>query len=121
MVVPHNDALVIRLQLGDCLVQRVLVDQGSSAEIIYYSLFKELGLSEVALRSATVPLIGFNGAMVWPLGLITLSVKAGTKNQETKFVVIDAPSPYNVILWRSWLHKMEALASTFHQVVCFFG
>lgn len=46
---PHNDALVISLQLKDCTVRRILVNQGSSAEIIYYSFFKDMGLSETDL------------------------------------------------------------------------
>ena len=37
---PHDDALVIILRIGGCDVKRVMVDQGSAAEIMYPDLFK---------------------------------------------------------------------------------
>uniref|UniRef100_A0A2N9IU12 Uncharacterized protein n=1 Tax=Fagus sylvatica TaxID=28930 RepID=A0A2N9IU12_FAGSY len=40
---PHNDPLVITLRFGDYDVQRVLVDQGSFAEIMYKGLYEKLG------------------------------------------------------------------------------
>uniref|UniRef100_A0A2N9I7G3 Uncharacterized protein n=1 Tax=Fagus sylvatica TaxID=28930 RepID=A0A2N9I7G3_FAGSY len=39
---PHNDPLVITLRFGDYDVQRVLVDQGSFAEIMYKGLYEKL-------------------------------------------------------------------------------
>ncbi|XP_058185757.1 uncharacterized protein LOC131302982 [Rhododendron vialii] len=46
----HNDALVVTLRIRTYNVRRVLVDQGSSAEVMYYSLFKDLKLSDTDLR-----------------------------------------------------------------------
>ena len=37
---PHDDALVVSLRVGDYNVHRVLVDNGSSADILYYSAFQ---------------------------------------------------------------------------------
>lgn len=118
---PHNDALVVSLQLKDCTIRRILNDQESSAEIIYYSLFKDTGLAETDLQPCTVLLISFSGAPVWPLGGITLPVTAGTRTINVEFVVVKVLSPYNAIVGRNWLHKMEAVASTCHQVVHFIG
>ena len=36
---PHNDALVVSLWVGDYNTHRVLVDNGSSADIPYYPAF----------------------------------------------------------------------------------
>lgn len=121
LTLPHNDALVVSLQLKDCTVRRILVDQGSSVEVIYYSLFKDMGLSETDLQPCTLLLIGFSGALVWPLSRITLSVTAGTRTIDVEFVVVKVPSPYNAIVGRNWLHKMEIVALTYHQVVRFIG
>ena len=41
---PHDDALVVTLKIGGYDVKRVLVDQGSGAEIMYHDLFKGLKL-----------------------------------------------------------------------------
>ena len=39
---PHDDALVVTLQIGGYDVRRVLVDQGSGVEIMYPDLYKGL-------------------------------------------------------------------------------
>ena len=41
---PYNDALVITLRIGGYDVKRVMVDQGSTAEIMYPDLYKGLNL-----------------------------------------------------------------------------
>ena len=35
----HDDALVVNLQIGDYNMHRVLVDNGNSADILYYPTF----------------------------------------------------------------------------------
>ena len=37
---PHDDALVVSLQIGDYNMHRVLVDNGSLADILYYPAFQ---------------------------------------------------------------------------------
>ena len=39
---PHDDALVVSLQVGDYNMLRVLVDNGSLADILYYSAFQQM-------------------------------------------------------------------------------
>ena len=36
---PHDDALVVSLQIGDYNMHQVLVDNGSSADMLYYPAF----------------------------------------------------------------------------------
>ncbi|XP_074351644.1 uncharacterized protein LOC141690774 [Apium graveolens] len=43
---PHNDALVISIQIETKNVYRAFVDNGSSANILYYNTFKKLGLPD---------------------------------------------------------------------------
>ena len=65
---PHNDALVVTLRIGGYDVKRVMVDQGSAAEIIYPDLYKGLGLKIEDLTTYNSPLISFEGKMVAPKG-----------------------------------------------------
>ena len=37
---PHNNALVINIRVGDYNTHRVLVDNGSSTNILYYPVFQ---------------------------------------------------------------------------------
>ncbi|KAG5561961.1 hypothetical protein RHGRI_004857 [Rhododendron griersonianum] len=118
---PHNDALVLSIPFLRKMVRRVLVDQGSSAEILYYSAFQALGLSKDRLSPVDAPLVGFSGIPIYPLGKIMLPVYAGSVQLDVEFIVVNSPSAYNAILGRNWLHGMRAVASTLHQCVRFIG
>ena len=48
---PHDDALVITHRIGGYDVKRVMVDQGSAAEIMYPDLFRGLSLRVEDLMS----------------------------------------------------------------------
>lgn len=71
---PHNDALIITCQVGGFLVKRIMVDQGSGAEIMYPDLYKGLGLKLKALSKYDTPLVGFDGKVVTLEGQIKLLV-----------------------------------------------
>ncbi|KAG5543808.1 hypothetical protein RHGRI_016532 [Rhododendron griersonianum] len=118
---PHNDALVLSIPFQRKMVRRVLVDQGSSAEILYYSAFQALGLSKDRLSPVDTPLVGFSGIPIYPLSKIVLPVYVGSVQLDVEFIVVNSPSPYNAILGRNWLHGMKAVASTLHQCVWFIG
>ncbi|XP_057780215.1 uncharacterized protein LOC130998827 [Salvia miltiorrhiza] len=116
---PHHDALVISIYIANCLTKRVLIDNGSSANIMFINAFREMGLNESNITRKTAVLIGFSGESKTTVGEIDLPVYAEGVNLSTRFLVIDAPSAFNVILGRPWIHDMEAVPSTFHQVVKF--
>ena len=97
---PHDDALVVTLQIGGYDVRRVLVDQGSGAEIMYPDLYKGLKLKPEDLVNYDSPLVGFDGKTVIPRGMIRLLVQVGLKVVEVNFIVVDAYSPYSTILAR---------------------
>ncbi|KAJ9566692.1 hypothetical protein OSB04_002658 [Centaurea solstitialis] len=115
----HHDALVIQLTIGNCSTKRILIDGGSSANVIFADTLKVMGIerSEIVRRSTT--LIGFNGDPMNTLGEIILPVFAKGINKQTKFNVVDCQSAYNVILGRPWIHEMKAVPSTYHQKIKF--
>ncbi|CAL5424724.1 unnamed protein product [Camellia sinensis] len=86
---------------------------------MYYDAFKQLKLRDTDLAPATSPLVGFNSQPEWPLGKIILPVKTGSVVKQVEFWVLQVPSTYNLILGRGWLHAMQAVASTYHQVMRF--
>ena len=83
--------------------------------------FKRMGLDKTKLVESVTPLIGFSADAVWPLGKITLNVRADSIVLPTDFLVVDVPSSYNAIIGRTWLHKMKAISSTYHQMIKFPG
>ena len=106
---PHDDALVVSLQMGDYNMHRVLVDNDSSADILYYPAFQQMRIDRERLTLTNAPLVGFGGMKVFPLGAITLTVTAGDYPQQTTkevtFLIVDCSSAYNAILRRPTLNS----------------
>ena len=111
---PHNDALVVMLRIGGYDVKKVMIDQGSAAEIMYPDLYKGLGLKPENLTTYSSPLVSFEGKIVVPMGQIRLPVQVGTDVVEVDFIVVDAFSPYTAIMSKPWLHTLGAVFSTLH-------
>ena len=111
---PHDDALVITLRIRGYNVKRVMVDQGSVAEIMYPNLYKGLNLRAEDLTPYSSPLVSFEGKIIISNGQIRLSVQIGSKVVEVDFIVVDAYSPYTAIVARPWLHTLGAVSSTLH-------
>ena len=97
---PHDDALVITLRIGGYDVKRVLVDQGSDAEIMYPDLYEGLRLKPEDLACYDSPLVGFNGKVVIPRGQFRLLVQADSEVVEVDFIVMGAYSSYTAIVAR---------------------
>ena len=112
-----DDALVVTLRIGGYDVKRAMIDQGSTAEIMYPDLCKGLGLKHENLTTYSSPLVSFEGKMVIPKRQIRLSVQGNTDVVEVDFIVVDVFSPYTAIMGRPWLHFKGAVSSTLHQKV----
>ena len=96
-------------RIGGFLVKRVMVDQGSGAEIMYPNLYKGLGLKPKDLSKYDTPLIGFDGRMVTPEGQIKLPVVTMGKEVQVNFIVVNTFSPYTAILGWPWIHAIEVV------------
>ena len=71
---PHDDPLVVSIRVGDYNTYRVLVDNESSADILYYPAFQQMRIEKERLIPTNAPLVGFGGTRVYPLGAVTLPV-----------------------------------------------
>ena len=90
-------------------MHRVLVDNGSSADILYYPVFQQMRIDKERLIPTNAPLVGFGGSRVFPLGAVTLSIVEGDYPQQiikdVTFLVVDCSSAYNAILGRPTLNS----------------
>ncbi|GAV79572.1 hypothetical protein CFOL_v3_23037, partial [Cephalotus follicularis] len=109
---PHDDPVVVTLLVELFTMKRILIDNGSSTDILYKHAFDQLRIPADQLNPVKTPLIGFAGETIHPLGSINLSVVAGTAPRQTQvemtFLVVDTPSPYNAIIGRPGLNLLEA-------------
>ena len=119
----HDDASVISIRIANARVKRVMVDTGSSADVLYLDAFKKLGLTNMDLTPMAPALIGFTGDSIFLLGttilLVTIGKEPRAKMIMTTFMVVDLPLAYNVILNRPTLNKLKAVVSTYHGAIKF--
>ena len=97
---PHDDTLVITLRIGGYDVKRVMVDQGSVAEIMYLDLYKGLNLRTEDLTLCSSPLVSFKGKIIILKGQIRLPMQTGSVVVEVDFIIVDVYSPYTAIVAR---------------------
>ena len=120
---PYDDTIVITLLIADYTTRRVLVDNGSSTDILYYPAFKQMRLGRDQLCLVSSPLVGFGGMKVQPVGTVTLLMVVGAYPQqitkEVNFLVVDYSSSYNAIIGRPNLNGWKAVTSTYHLSVKF--
>ena len=72
---PHYDALVLTLYISDFDVHGVLVDPGSTSDLLQLPAFNQMRLSLGVLNSSGRIFSGFNGATILTLGDVTLPVR----------------------------------------------
>ncbi|CAL2262907.1 unnamed protein product [Prunus armeniaca] len=113
---PHNDALVISIQIAQAMVGRIHADEGSAANILQLTVIQQMGL-EAKINKSAKSLTGFNGATTVTVGTIELDVYAPPVISSQTFMVIDEVSPYNGILGRPWISKINAITSATHQKI----
>ena len=67
---PYDDPLVVTLNLGGYDVARILVDKGTTVDIISKHAFKQMGILEGSLKSVDYPIVGFTDHPIKPKRLI---------------------------------------------------
>ncbi|KAL0412121.1 UNVERIFIED_CONTAM: hypothetical protein Slati_3801800 [Sesamum latifolium] len=119
----HNDALVITALLTNYEVGCIFIDSRSSADILFGEAYDQMQLGDISLEKANTTLYGFAGEVAHPRGMISLPLTMGVgvtrKTCMLKFLVVDVPSAYNVILGRPTLNAFQAVISTYHMKIKF--
>jgi len=118
-VVPHEDnPMVIMVITVGRRLHRVLVDQGSSTNVMFWATFNKLQLSPDQLRPYDGYLFGFVGDQVEVRCHVELKTtfSDGTTSRtiSIRYLVVNAASAYNMLLGRPALNKLGAMASTRH-------
>ena len=102
---PGSLALVVAPQVGGYKLTKVLMDGGSSINILYYDTFKRMNLSEKQLQPSSTIFHGIvPGKSAHPVGKIYLEVAFGTednfRSEILPFEVVKFKSPYHALFGR---------------------
>ena len=92
---PHDDPLVVKAVVANKTVRRVLVDNGSSIDIIFASAFDKMGIGREKLEPVNADLRGFSRERVLPLRSMQLVLTLGDPpcqaTTTVRFLIVDAP------------------------------
>jgi hypothetical protein len=73
----HNDAMVIEENIAGWVIRKIVVDSGSSADIIFLKTFENMNLTQHMLHPPEYPLQGFGRKPIKPVGKVSLPVSFG--------------------------------------------
>ncbi|KAL5583615.1 hypothetical protein UlMin_016057 [Ulmus minor] len=120
---PHKDVIVVGLRIASQKVYKILIDNGSFADILFCSTLNRMNLVGAKFEPVKSALYGFTGDSIHSEGVPNLPVELGTPPcqhiQSVEFVVVDYPSPYNAIIGRPTLNAIRAVTSIYHLSVKF--
>nr|GEU49917.1 reverse transcriptase domain-containing protein [Tanacetum cinerariifolium] len=85
----YEEPLIVEAEMEEYLVRRVYVDEGSSVEVRFEHCFENLNL------------------------------RIKDRRTSMKFIMVRAPSPYNIILGRPGLKALRAIPSTIYSMIKF--
>ncbi|XP_058784481.1 uncharacterized protein LOC131659286 [Vicia villosa] len=115
----HNKALHISIQYGKAHLSRVLIDTGSSLNVMPKATLDKIALEGLVVRPSRLVVKAFDGSQSPVLGEVDLPVVVGPHTFCINFQVMEIEPAYTCLLGRPWIHDAGAVTSTLHQKVKF--
>ncbi|XP_056690093.1 uncharacterized protein [Spinacia oleracea] len=120
-----DDPLVIEVKVANLKVKRVLVDTGSSSDIISLQCLRKLRHNPGDIEQVYGPLVGFGGSIVRPIGSILLPISFGippvVKEVAIRFIIVANLTTFNIILGRPTLNDLKSVIVPHLLLVKFVG
>ena len=114
---PHDDALVIMLDFASTIFSKILVDTGSTVNVISHKTLRSISQPTPVIDHEMIPLNSFEG--IRSLGIVPLTIKNYHAELQTRFTVVDHLMPFDAIVGRPWLHQMRTVPKVYHQCLKF--
>jgi hypothetical protein len=109
----YNDAMVIEVNIAGWVIGKVLVDNGSSTDILFMKTFEKMSLSQHMLQPLEYSMLGLGGKPIKPVGNIALLVSFGdldnARTETLTFEVVDMYHPYLMIFGGGFINKFDAV------------
>jgi len=115
----HNMVLHISVNCKTDALSNVLVDTGSSLNVMAKTTYDQLSYKGTPLRRSEVMVKAFDGSRMNVLGEVDLPITIGPHVFQITFQVMDIQASYNCLLGRPWIHEAGAVTSTLHQKLKF--
>lgn len=105
----HNKALHISIECVDIILSRVLIDIGSSLNVIPKNSLTKLTIEGLLMNPNTLVVKAFDGSRRLVIGEVDLPIKIGPHTFLFTFYVMDIYPAYNCLLGRPWVHSAGAI------------
>ncbi|RDX78035.1 hypothetical protein CR513_41753, partial [Mucuna pruriens] len=115
----HNQPLHIAVKCGDYMITKVLINNGSSLNVLPKGTLDKLNSIHTQLKASLVVVGAFDGSRRDVMGEVTLPIYIGPTLFNITFQVMDIRPAYSCLLGRPWIHKAEVVPSSLHQKVKF--
>ncbi|RDY01257.1 hypothetical protein CR513_15433, partial [Mucuna pruriens] len=115
----HNQPLHIIIKYGNYMIVMVLIDNGSSLNVMPKTTLDKLYAPGAILRNSSVVVRAFDGSKQKVMGEITLPILIGPTTFDITFQVMDIQPTYSCLLGQPWIHAVGAVPSSLHQKVKF--
>ncbi|GAU49857.1 hypothetical protein TSUD_374390 [Trifolium subterraneum] len=115
----HNLALNISVICKSDSLSNVLVDNGSSLNVMSKTTLDKLAYRGAPLRPSALIVKAFDGSRKSVIGEIDLPISVGPYEFQITFQVMDIRASYSCLLGRPWIHEAGAVTSTLHQKLKF--
>jgi len=110
----HNMTLHISVNCKTDALSNVLVDTGSSLNVMAKTAYDQLSYKGTPLRRSEVMVKAFDGSRKNVLGEVDLPITIGPHVFQITFQVMDIQASYSCLLGRPWIHEAGAVTSMLH-------
>ena len=111
----HNKALHIFVRFKGTTLSHVLVDTGSTLNILPKNALDRLDFEEVFMKPSDIVVKDFDALKRTVIGERNLPIKVGSQTFDSTFFVMDIRPTYSCLLGRPWVHRADVVTSTLHQ------
>jgi hypothetical protein len=116
--VNHLKPLFVRGHIDGIPIAKMLVDGGTTVNLMPYSLYRKLGKQDDELVKTNMTRSGVGtDSSIKARGVTFVELTIGTKTLDAAFFVADVEGNYSLILGRDWIHANQCIPSTLHQIL----
>jgi hypothetical protein len=114
----HLKPLSVRDHINVIPIAKMLVDGGTTMNLMPYSLYRKLVKQDDELVKTNITLSGVGtNSSIKDNGVTSVELTIKTKTLAAAFFIANIEGNYSLILDRDWIHANQCVPSTLHQML----
>jgi len=111
----HKKPLYITVRCKDCLIGKVLIDNGSTLNVLPRHVLDEMSVDPSHMQPSVMTARAYDGLPRQVVGTMKIKLVVGPQAFLVTLQVIDIHPFYSMLLGRPWIHFTKVVASSLHQ------